>query len=516
MVSSMSRYNRLLYLLALIRIVIPYLLQSPEYGPQRDEFLYLAEGHHVAFGFMEVPPMLSVFAWLTNLLGGGMFWIKLWPSLFCAATFIVSGKIVLSLGGKAFALFLLVLAFIFGAYLRLFFLFQPNPPEVFFATLIAFSFIRFIQTGKNKWFYVFGISVGLGMLGKYSVAFFALGTAVGLLLTPYRKVFINKHFWYASIVGVLIIVPTFFWEYNHHFPVIHHMQQLKEQQLQYVTPASFLTDQVIVNFSCAFVWLAGLWFAGFTNAGRNYRFLAWSYAFVIAILLVLHGKNYYALGLYPPLFAFGAYWLEKMTAVRFRIRRYIMVIFSIATGLWIVPILLPVSPPAKLAAWYQQTGTAKLGVLKWEDLQNHQLPQDFADMLGWDEMARKMSAAYETLDSAEKKHTILFCDNYGQAGAVSFYAKKYHIPEAYSDNASFLYWMPATMHIENLLLLTDDRNEMQHPFIKNFSSAKLCDSVSNIYAREHGSLIILLKGANESFNEMFKEKIAKDKAAFKY
>ena len=512
----MNRTNRLLYFLAFVRIIIPYLLQSNVYQPQRDEFLYLAEGHHVAFGFMEVPPMLSVFAWLTNLLGGGMFWIKLWPSLFGAATFIVAGKIILSLGGKSFALFLLFLSFIFGAYLRLFFLFQPNPPEVFFCMMIAFSFIRFIQTGKNKWLYVFGISAGVGMLGKYSVAFFAIGSLAGLLFTPYRKIFINKHFWYASFIGILIFIPTFLWEYSHHFPVVHHMQQLKDQQLQYISSSSFLVDQLKVNFSGVFVWLAGLWFVTFNKAGKKYRFLGLAYLVVILLLLALHGKNYYALGLYPPLFAFGAFWLEKLTEFRFRAWRYIMIIFAVGTGLWIIPILLPVFPPEKLAAWYERNGTAKLGVLKWEDLQNHPLPQDFADMLGWEEMAQKMSKAYETLDSTEKKHTILFCDNYGQAGAVSFYAKKYNMPEAYSDNASFLYWMPDSMHIENLLLLTDDKQEMQHPFIKNFNSALLSDSITNIYAREHGSLIILLKGANENFNQMFREKIDKDKAAFKY
>jgi Dolichyl-phosphate-mannose-protein mannosyltransferase len=511
----MNKTNRFLYFLALVRIVIPFLLQSPVYQPQRDEFLYLAEGNHLAFGFMEVPPMLSVFAWLTNVFGGGMFWIKLWPSLFGAATFIVAGKIIQSLGGKTFALFLLFLSFLTGVYLRLFFLFQPNPPEVFFWTMIAYSFIRFIQTGKNKWLYVFGISAGLGMLGKYSVAFFTTGILAALLFTPYRKIFINKHFWYASLIGVLIFLPTILWEFNHHLPAIHHMQQLQERQLQYVSPSGFLTDQLLMNLPCVFVWVAGLWFVGFNKAGKNYRFLALAYAFVMTLLLVLHGKNYYALGLYPPLFAFGAYWLEQLTAIRFRIWRYTMVLFAVAIGVLMIPVMLPVYAPEKLAVYYQKTGMGKYGVLKWEDHENHPLPQDFGDMLGWEEMALKMSKAYETLDSAEKKHTILFCDNYGQAGAVSFYAKKYHLPEAYSDNASFLYWLPDTMHIDNLLLLTDDKQEMQHAFIKNFSSAILSDSVTNIYAREHGSLIILLKGANESFNQMFKEKIEKDKADFK-
>jgi len=99
-----GRLRKILILLTLLKIVIPYFLQNSFYEPHRDEFLYLAEGHHLAWGFMEVPPMLSVFAWLTHVFGDGMFWIKLWPSLFGAATFFIAGEIVISLGGKPFAL----------------------------------------------------------------------------------------------------------------------------------------------------------------------------------------------------------------------------------------------------------------------------------------------------------------------------------------------------------------------------------------------------------------------------
>jgi hypothetical protein len=181
-----------------------------------------------------------------------------------------------------------------------------------------------------------------------------------------------------------------------------------------------------------------------------------------------------------------------------------------------VPAALPTAAPEKLANYYRITGLSKSDLVKWEDLQHHSLPQDFADMLGWKEMTEKMAAAYNTLDSNEKKHTFLFCDNYGEAGAVNFYGKKYHLPEVYSDNASFLYWLPNNIHIDNLLLVTDDKNEMQHSFVHDFASAVVTDSVINPYAREKGSLIILFKGANEKFNEMFKQKIEEDKAQFKY
>src|ERR1035437_2418085 len=205
----MQKSNRLLYLLALIKIILPYFLQNHVYEPHRDELLYLAEGHHMTWGFMEVPPLLSVFAWLT----------------------------------KNFALLLLFLPFIFGVYLRLFFLFQPNTPEVFFWTMIVYSVIRFVQTKRNKWLYVLGVSIGLGMMSKYSVAFFTVSIFIGLLLTKHRIIFLNKHFWYGLFLAFIIFLPNFIWQYNFHFPVVHHMIELQRTQLQYVSRFDFLKDQ---------------------------------------------------------------------------------------------------------------------------------------------------------------------------------------------------------------------------------------------------------------------------------
>jgi hypothetical protein len=185
-------------------------------------------------------------------------------------------------------------------------------------------------------------------------------------------------------------------------------------------------------------------------------------------------------------------------------------------GYLTVPLLLPLFEPVKLVAFYEKRNAKKIGLLKCEDQENHPLPQDFADMLGWKEMTQKVAAAYNSLDSTEKKNTIIFCDNYGQAGAVNYYGKPYHLPEAYSDNASFLYWIPDSLKFDNLVLVTDDEKEMQHPFIKNFVSAELRDSVTNPYAREKGSLIIVLKNGNADFKKMFIDKIAKDQAKVKW
>lgn len=511
----MKKYNIILYTLAVLKLALPYFIQNSFYDPHRDEFLYLAEGHHLAWGYMEIPPLLSVFAWLTHLLGDGMFWIKFWPSLFGALTFVVAGKLVLHLGGMAFALFMCWLPFIYSGYLRMHFLFQPNFLEMFFWLMIGYSITRYIQTQKNYYLYLTGISAGLGMMSKYSVLFYITAVLAGLALTKQRKIFTNKHLYISAVIGFIIFLPNVLWQYNRHFPVLHHMQELTDTQLQYVNPVNFLIGQLVMFAPCIFVWLAGLWFTGFSNAGKPYRFAAWAYIFIIIIMVVLHGKDYYAFGAYPILIAFGAYQLERATALRFKWLRYVMGAVPFLFTVSIVPVVLPVFKPARLAEFYEKSGTAKkLGALRWEDQQDHPLPQDFSDMLGWDEMAKKTAAVWHSLTPEEQKRTFVFCDTYGQAGAVSFYAQKYGMPEAYSANASFLYWMPDSVRVENLLLVTDDENEMQHPFVKDFVSAQVKDSVTTEYARDKRDLIIYFKGANDAFNQMFKKKLADARGVF--
>jgi hypothetical protein len=510
---DMRRSNYLLYFLALLKLVLPFFLQNGVWEPHRDEFLYLAEGRHLAWGFMEVPPLLSVFAWLTQAFGGGMFWIKIWPSLFGALTFLLTGKIILSLGGKGFALFLAWLPFIFGAYLRMNYLFQPNFLEVFFWTGMAYGLIRYQQTKFTRFLYQAGISFGLGMMSKYSVAFYAIGLMSGIILTWDKKILTNRHFYIAMGLGLLIFLPNFIWQWSRGFPVIFHMRELERTQLQYVSQKDFLVDQLMYNICAAAVWIAGLIWIAFFREGKSYRFIAWAYVVTIALLALAHAKSYYSMGAYPVLFAFGAYAIEKGTRKGYsRIWRYVLVINALLIGYAAVLIGLPILPPQALEDYYARTGTAKkVGALHWEDLKDHPLPQDFSDMQGWKEMTEKTAKVYHSLDSTERAHTMIFADNYGQAASVAYYGPRYGLPEDYSTEASFLYWIPDSIarmdNIEAFILITDDRQEMEHPFVHEFQFAQIMDSITNPYAREKGDYIILFKGPSDTLRKLFQEKV---------
>ena len=506
--------NRLIIFLALVKLIVPYLLQHPVYEPHRDEFLYLAEGTHLAWGYLEVPPFLSLFSWLTHLFGNSLFWIKFWPSMMGVFTFIFCAKIVQSLGGRAFAILLTFLPFIFGAYLSLFFLFQPNSPEVLFYTIMAYGIIRFIQTQKNRWLYVFGIAAGLGMLSKYSIVFFIASLLIGLLITNQRKIFANRHFYFAGILGFLIFLPNLWWQYQHNFPLFIHMDELKETQLKFNSPISFLQGQILMNLPVFFVWIAGLYFVSFSARAKKYRFLAITYVLLLLFLIYFQGKSYYALGIYPALFAMGAYYLESITDGRSKAWRYAMVAFPVFLGILLLPVALPLFNPESLSNYYASRKMEKYGILRWEDHKDHLLPQDFADMLSWREMSDKVAAAWSSLSSEEKNRTIIIGGNYGQAGALNYYGAQSVLPEVYSTNGSFLLWWPTLGDFENIILVTDETDVMDKPYTKSFKSAFVFDKIENRFARENGSLIVILKGASAQTREGLRELINSKKVMF--
>ncbi|MFL9482480.1 glycosyltransferase family 39 protein [Chitinophagaceae bacterium LWZ2-11] len=510
----MKKATRFLYVLALIKFILPFLIQSAYYQPHRDEFLYLAEAKHPAWGFMEVPPLLSVFAMITNAFGGGMFWIKFWPSLFGAFTYIITGRIILSLGGKYFALILAFLGFVTGAYMRVHYLFQPNFLEIFFWTMIAYAVISYTQTEKTKWLYVLGVSIGLGLMSKYSVAFFTFSLALAVLFTKQKTIFLNKHLYYALGIAFIICVPNILWQVNHNYPLMYHMQLLQDEQLQYLSSTGFLTDQLLMSFPSIFVWVAGLCFTGFMRGGKPYRFIALGYLFVIILLLILHGKGYYALGAYPVLFAFGAYQLEQFSKGRNIAWRLALIIIPAFLGYRIMSLLLPFKMPENLAAFFVKKKVEKLGVLKWEDQQNHPLPQDYADMLGWKEISQKVANAYHSLPKEEQAQTMIYSGQYAFAGAVNYYAKELQLPEIYSHNASFLLWMPDKYNCKNIILIQHDIPSPTNPIDGKFKEVIVLDSLNMPLARENGVKVILLHNGPAEVNDLIAQKIGNEKSRF--
>lgn len=500
-------YWPLILLLALIKFVLPIFLQSSVFELQRDEYLYYEQGQHVALGYLENPPILSWLGMISSWFGGSEAWIKFWPCLFGAATLVVTCLITAELGGGRVAQFFAGISIITGAFLRVHFLFQPNILDIFSWTLAVYFLIRYISTSASSNIYGLVISLALGWWGKYSVLFIAASILLALLATKHRTIFLKKQTWLAVGIGLLIILPNVWWQYEHNWPLIHHMNELRETQLQFLSPVDFLLDQLLMLLPVVLVWIAGLvWLV----RQPQWRFLALIYLLVIILLIVGSGKSYYALGIYPMLLAAGGVAWERWTQKWKWIRVALTVCIVFFT--WVIlPLALPIWKPEKLAAFYEEKGFDH----EWEDLKKHELPQDFADMLGWKELAERAERFYQTLPDSSQKATIIFCRNYGQAGSLKYFSKDNDFADkVISTNGSFLLWIPDDLTFDHLVLITHRMPDRDEEVFQHFGKVTVIDSVTNRLSRQYGDEIIFFQNIDTTGRRLVKEKLNEMKKQF--
>jgi hypothetical protein len=494
----------------ILKFALQYHLISPEYDLQRDEYLHLDQANHLAWGYLSVPPVTSWISCIILLLGNSVFWIKFFPALFGVLTLVIVWKTIEKLNGNLYALILGATCIIFSSLLRINILYQPNSLDVLCWTGFYYIIIQYITTEKPKWLYIGAIAFAFGFLNKYNILFLLIGLVPALLLSKQRKIFAEKKLYIALILGSILILPNLLWQYDNHFPVVHHMKELAETQLVNMDRIDFLKKQFLYFIGSSLVILSSLYALLFYKPFGKYRFFFTSLIFTLIVFLYFKAKAYYAIGLYPIYIAFGAVYLSQILNSGWK--RYLQPVFVIIPLLFFIP-MYNLSFPNKSPEYILKhpENYKKLGMLKWEDGKDHNLPQDYADMLGWKELARKTDSVYATIPNSEKKKTLVLCDNYGQTGAINYYTKQGI--KAVSFNADYVNWFDLTIQYNNLIRVkefheNDDEIAETGPY---FQTAAIADSITNKNAREYKTTIFVFTGAKIDINKRIIEEIKKAK-----
>jgi hypothetical protein len=498
-------YWILLILLA-IKLILQYVLINPVYELHRDEFLYLNQADHLAFGYISVPPFTALISKIIYLLGGSMFWIRFFPAFFGMLTIVFTWLIVESVGGSLFSRILASGALVFSALMRINILYQPNSFDILAWTIIFYLLIKFVQSEQTKWLYYLSAIIAIGFYNKYNLVFLLAALVPGLLLTYQRKIFANPSFWKALIISLILLSPNIIWQITNHFPVFEHMKVLKHNQLDNNSSTGFLISQVLFFFGSLPLTIGALVAFAFFKSFRPYRFIAISFVSVLALFASLKAKDYYSIGIYPVIIAFGSVYIDGILSKKWRlIVLPLLMAFNIGIFLITLKVVYPIYSPSEI----RQNAKAfeNLGLLRWEDGKNHNLPQDFADMLGWREMADKSLAAFNTIPQNELENTLVICYNYGQAGALNYYNRT-KMPEAYAFNTDYIYWLPHLKKINNILIVGDNPSK---EIAGMFKEVKYMGEVENEYARENKTGIYLLTGANPIFTLVFYSKVEERK-----
>ena len=492
--------------------VLVHLLTYDNFELHRDAYLYYAQGEHLTWGYVASPPSIAAVGKLaTAIFGNTTFGLRLFPALIGGVSTIIIGKFVKDLGGRHYAIALAALAYILSpSYLHTNALFQPVAFNHTYWILSLYLFFKLIKTQQPTYWLWIGLAFGFGFLNKYSIVFLYAALGSSLILTSQRKLFVSKYFLWGSLIGLLVITPNLLWQYNNNWPILHHMDELRRTQLVHVTPFNFIFDQLLMNAHVLLLWVAALGALLFYRKEKAYRLFGLVYIVLFTLILAGSGKSYYTLGVYPMLFVFGAYFIEKY------FERYLRPLFLILVVFMGVGLYISLSFDGIPFISFEQA--VNKGAFRWEDGKQYDIPQDMSDMTGWKEIGETVADLYVQLGPENQNNCEIFTYHYGQGGAVMFYGKKSGIPQPIAPTGSFVFWAPDQLTKDYVIYIHSDLGNQTKPdslLPTLFEKVTLKKVIDNKYFRENGTRIYLCENPNDSCRSRYANLISGLKSPFK-
>ncbi|HET7433590.1 MAG TPA: glycosyltransferase family 39 protein [Thermoanaerobaculia bacterium] len=421
----------------------------------RDELYFIACGRHLAWGYVDHAPLIALYARIGEMLGPSLRGFRLLSTLFGTLQVILTGIITARLGGNRIAQALAcIVVFLTPVNLGIDSILSMNSAEhvIWLACLLVL--IEIVNTGNEKLWLLFGLCAGIGLENKHSMLFLGFAITVAVVLTPLRRSLLKPWIYAGGALAVLIFLPNLIWQYQHHFPTLELLHNVKVSGKNVVLgPFAFIVQQaMMLNPFSAPLCLLGLGALFFHRDLKRYRVLGWTYVVLLATFIKFEAKDYYVAPIYPVLFAAGSVAVAQWLANR-RALLGLVFIFIIATGLIPIPQALPILPPEGMLAYMH-----RLGIKPHATERSHTaaLPQLFADQFGWEELTQDVAKVYNALPPAQRAKTVIYCGNYGEAGAIDFYGPKYGLPHAISGHQNYFYWGTHGATGDSVILVGDD------------------------------------------------------------
>ena len=411
------------------------------YGYFRDELYYIACAKRLGAGYVDQPPFsIFVLALVRLLIGDSVFAIRLVPAVLSALSVAAVCLLVRKVRGGRVAMVLAALSFIAsGQLLGFHAYYSMNGLDIFFWLVAAYSLVEVAERPTTGRWIVLGLVLGLGLLNKTSVLWLGAGVAASVLLTDLRPQLRTRGPWLAGATALLVFSPYFLWNLAHGFPHLEFMRNATAGKYSSLTRSRFLADQFFsMSPPVVLLALVGLAWYLLSKDGRRLRALGIVFLTTFAILFLNpHTKSEYLAAAYPLLFAGGGVLLERVGLRWGRAIPAVAAALLLAFGFLAAPFALPVLPVETYIRYSQALGVQPSTT---ETKRLAELPQFFADMHGWEELARDVSAVYVSIPEAERTTTVALVGNYGEAGALELYARKYPLPRVLCTHNSYWFW----------------------------------------------------------------------------
>jgi 4-amino-4-deoxy-L-arabinose transferase-like glycosyltransferase len=402
--------------------VVFQLATSDLYGAHRDEFYYLESGYHLAFGYVDNPPLVPwIYRVERAVFGHSVTSLAVVPALLGGVFVVVGALMAADLGGGRAAQGLCALV----AWLGPLFLTTSHFLGTVSLDLLAWSLaswlvIRMVRSGNTRGWLAIGAVCGVGLLNKDTVLFWVVAAGTGLLLTRERRLLRSWWLVAGAAVAIVIALPNLIWEADHGWATLVFLRHLQAENSSSDLVQFVPVQLVLVTIGGTVLWIVALVALARRPEWRSQLWLAYGYGVAFVLLLALGGKAYYLGSWYLPLVAVGAVVVERSWS---RVKLRLLVILTVVLGVLVAPYATPVLPPGAAVAAHLDT-------------QNH----DLGGMLGWPHVVGQIAAVADMLPPAARRHVVVMTDNYSEAGAVDFFGRPLGLPSAISGHNTFWLW----------------------------------------------------------------------------
>ena len=405
--------------------VVLELAVSDRYGFQQDELYFLVASHHLAFGYVDQPPLAVLLARTTDLFGVNPAAIRILPALAGGAIVVLAARLAALFGGGRAARVIAALAVaIAPVFLAAMHVGNTTPYDLLAWTVVTVCAAMALLRDRPRWWLGAGVAAGIGVEDEYLILTLLAALVIGILVTSaHRAVMKTRWPWLGGVIALVIWLPNLVWQFASGWPQLTMASALHQQNTSTADYAGGLPLQL------AAAGLLGipLVIAGFITLWRaaQLRFLGVTATLIVIYVLVwIPGKVYYADGILPAVLAAGSVpaerWIAK--ARRPRARRVAIGVLALAGTVVIVPIALPLLPIASL---HKVSGAATI-----------------ADGIGWPQLTAEVAAQDAALMRAGQPPTSIFTGAYAEAGALDVYGGPYHLPLVISGHNTFWLWGP--------------------------------------------------------------------------
>ncbi len=439
--------------LSVLRLI--YLLFIP-ITPQEAYYWYYIQ--HPALSYFDHPPMAAYSIGLGTLLfGNTVFGVKFMAVIwFAGINFLFLQTLWLSfllfksqlsteeLGRYSFMGLILFNLSIFAHLYAI--TMVPDTPLLYFWLLTLHFFLKLIQTGQRKWWFWLGVSLGLGLVSKYTmVAILPALFTILLIKKDLRRYFRTPYPYLTLGIMIAIFSPVILWNAQHHwasfgFQFTHRAEKLKPFTSKYLIQLFF--SQLFILTPLVFGFLVDFIVRLIKNRFRDF------------IPNVMFFSGFFIIG------GFLYISLKSLVKMNWLLPGYLG---------WIIgAVLLFVTRKGQLNKWIKTGVYFSVFLLLFSHLillvPNMPLGEGNT-WSGWKDAAKKIYKLQQIMGGKQK--TFIFANSYKSASLLKFYLP--HHQDTYAQNIygrpalQFDIWgIPDSLKGKNALYVFDDRKEYKN------------------------------------------------------